>query len=73
VIKLLPEQERQMIECLREWGVKNKDYRRLTIEFREGAWAIALSSLHPAKVAKVAFGHGQTFGQAWDGVASRWI
>jgi hypothetical protein len=70
VIESLTEQERQMIECLRDWGVKNKDYWRLTLEFREGAWEIVLSSAHPARGTKVAVGAGQTFGQAWDGVAS---
>jgi hypothetical protein len=71
VIKSLTEQERQMIECVREWGVKNKHRRRLTIEFREGPWEIVLSSWHPGKrQPKVAVGGGQTFGQAWDAAAS---
>jgi hypothetical protein len=72
VIESLTEQECQMIECLREWGVKNKDYWRLAIEFRDGAWEIALWSSHPARGTKTEVGGGQTFGQAWGGVASRW-
>jgi hypothetical protein len=58
----------QMIECLREWGVKNKDYWRLAIEFRDGAWEIALWSSHPARGTKTEVGvakHSVRLGMAW--------
>lgn len=57
----LTEQERQLVEILREWD--HLGDHRLTIE-RHGAWDVALQQQDdPGRVIR---GIGPTFAEAWD-------
>jgi hypothetical protein len=58
------EQERQMIEILREQQTNSEDFS-ITIEHRDGAWDITFSATIDGK-AKRTRGTGASFGQAWD-------
>jgi hypothetical protein len=55
------EQERQLLEILREWAA---DEYRLEIERVDGAWEIGLFMGE-----KWARGFGNTFAEAWDDIA----
>jgi hypothetical protein len=63
----LSEQERQLIEILREW--EGDDEYRLEIGRAGGAWEIKLSASGEAKWAR---GVGTTFNEAWDNMAPSW-
>ena len=63
---LLSEQERELIETLREWGDKVKDAYAIRIEWRDGAWDIRLKALDTKMGAR---GTGKTFAAAWDDMA----
>jgi hypothetical protein len=62
------EQERQMLEVLREWNDLGENYR-LVIEHRDGAWELELTGSHPKRDAAKARGFGRTLSQAWDEMA----
>jgi hypothetical protein len=68
------DQEEQLLWALREWRGEI-DYR-VVIEFRDGAWEIALSARLPGKPPRsarpAARGVGKTFDEAWDNVAPTW-
>jgi hypothetical protein len=65
------EQERQLIEVLREWA--SDDEYRLEIERSSGAWEIKLSSpRNGPRQEKWARGVGGTFNEAWDNVERSW-
>jgi hypothetical protein len=68
-IEDLTEQEEQLLLMLREWG--GKDDYRIAIEFRDGAWQVALSG-HIYGQPKASRGVGESFGAAWDNVAPSW-
>jgi hypothetical protein len=61
------EQERQMIEILREWA--GEDEYRLSIERQGGAWDITLSGTIKGKRRGRARGTGATFDRAWDSMS----
>ena len=63
----ITEQERQMIEMLREWD-KSENYQ-LQIEIVEGAWDIALKEIGTPRGAR---GTGDSFNSAWDNMAPIW-
>jgi hypothetical protein len=65
----LSREERQLLQILHEWGGK-REYR-LTIEFRDGAWEIALTAA-PGGKSNTARGVGETFDQAWSNMAPTW-
>ena len=65
------EQERQLIEVLREWA--SDDEYRHEIERSSGAWEIKLSSpRNGPRQEKWARGVGGTFNEAWDNVERSW-
>jgi hypothetical protein len=57
------EQERQMLECIREQG--RHDRFRLTIELEEGVWQASMEAGGFVQVRGV----GASFDQAWDNMA----
>ena len=57
----LTEQERQLVEILREWDQLGEN--RLTIE-RHGVWGLVLERQGTGE--KVVRGTGPTFAEAWD-------
>jgi hypothetical protein len=63
------EAECQMLNILREWS--GNDNNRLTIEYRDGAWEIAMS-MTPHGKNHTARGVGATFDQAWDSINPTW-
>jgi hypothetical protein len=63
------EAECQMLNILREWS--GNDNNRLTIEYRDGAWEIAMSMTPHGKNQTVR-GVGATFDQAWDSINPNW-
>lgn len=65
----ISEQERQMVEILREWG--QRDDCRLLIELQDGAWNITLST-EPHDERHKARGTGASFNAAWDNVDPLW-
>jgi hypothetical protein len=60
-------QELQMLQMIREWS--GKDYYRLVLEHRDGAWEIELSIPEQKKTAR---GVGDTFDKAWDNMDPTW-
>lgn len=62
----ISEQERHMIEIVRENAGTNEFY--LSIERSEGAWEIDLSA-----GSRVARGVGSSFNDAWDNLAPLWV
>ena len=60
-------QELQMLQMIREWS--GKDYYRLVLERRDGAWEIELSIPLEKKIAR---GVGNTFDEAWDNTMPTW-
>jgi hypothetical protein len=67
--KRFTEQERQLIEILREWS--DSDDVRLELEYKDGVWEIILSRA-PHDSGHTARGTGATFAQAWDNVNPMW-
>jgi hypothetical protein len=63
------EQERQLIEVLREWASGDGVAYRLEISHADGAYEIKLSMPEQGKWAR---GVGSTLDQAWDNVAPGW-
>jgi hypothetical protein len=66
----LTEQERQLIECIREQ--RQHDFFRVEIELQDGAWNITLTERDGAKPVRSGRGVGQTFDQAWDNINPTW-
>jgi hypothetical protein len=64
----LSEQERQLIEIIREWS--GEDDFRLGVSFQSGEWEIVLS--RGAGDPNPCRGTGATFNQAWDEMAPAW-
>ena len=65
----LTEQERLMLEMLREWS--GKDDCCMLIEHRDGAWDIT-SSIAPHDVNHTARGTGASFVEAWNNMNPTW-
>jgi hypothetical protein len=70
----ITDQERQVIEILREQQSGPDNNFRLTIEHVDGAWEIAMSiTFHEAPDrAKRVRGVGASFDQAWDNMDPLW-
>lgn len=64
----LTDQERQMIEILREWDVSSGNFT-LSIERHDGVWDVALNELGTKKGAR---GAGENFDIAWDNMNPLW-
>jgi hypothetical protein len=64
----MTDQERQMLEMLREWNDLGENHR-LVIERRDGAWELELTGPHPKRDTAKARGVGRTLSQAWDEMA----
>jgi hypothetical protein len=62
-------QEEQMCEMIREQSAS--DEFRLTVERRDGAWDITLSTA-PHDQRRMSRGTGTTFNDAWDNMAPLW-
>lgn len=66
----MSEQERQLVECIREGATRDFDYFNITIVFEDGAWNVEMTSRRLGEPgAKRGRGVGGTFDQAWDDVA----
>jgi hypothetical protein len=66
-ITLACDQERLLIEMLRQWA--GDDQNQLEINREHAAWGDMLSEPAAQRVAR---GVGRTFAEAWDGMAPSW-
>jgi hypothetical protein len=64
------DQERQLIEILREWEGENDEYH-LMIGRADGAWELKLATRCKGRD-DWARGVGKTFAKAWDGMDPSW-
>ena len=65
------EQERQLLEVLRDHGVDVASEFRLLVQMQDGAWDVSLS-IAPHDELNTSRGTGSTFNDAWDNMALRW-
>jgi len=65
------EQERQMLEVIRDHGVDASSDFRLLIQRQDGAWDVTLS-VAPHDELNTSRGTGATFNAAWDNMAPLW-
>jgi hypothetical protein len=63
-------QESLLLGMMRDWS--GKDDCRMTIEHRDGAWEITMSTAPHGKD-HAARGVGATFDQAWDNMNPTWV
>jgi hypothetical protein len=64
------EQERQLLETLRDHGDAESDFR-LLVQKQDGAWDVTLS-IAPHDQLNTSRGTGSTFSDAWDNMAPLW-
>ena len=65
------EQERQLLEALRDHGLDAASDFRLLVQKQDGAWDVSLSiALHDEL--NTSRGTGSTFNDAWDNMAPLW-
>jgi hypothetical protein len=65
------EQERQLLEVLRDHGVDAASDFRLLVQKQDGAWDVTLS-IAPHDELNASRGTGPTFNDAWDNMAPLW-
>ena len=69
------EQERRMLQVLREWG--GADQHKKIIELQDGAWEITQTGILESRIdhrkyQSSAQGVGETFNEAWDNMSPTW-
>ena len=65
------EQERQLLEVLRDQGIDVASEFRLLVQMQDGAWDLSLS-IAPHDELNTSRGTGSTFNDAWDNMAPLW-
>ena len=65
------EQERQLLEVLRDHSVDVASEFRLLVQMQDGAWDLSLS-IAPHDELNTSRGTGSTFNDAWDNMAPLW-
>jgi hypothetical protein len=65
------EQERQMVEVVRDHRVDASSDFRLLVQRQDGAWDVTLS-IAPHDELNTSRGTGATFGDAWDNIELLW-
>ena len=65
------EQERQLLEVLRDHGVDAASDFGLLVQKQDGAWDVTLS-IAPHDQLNTSRGTGSTFDDAWDNMAPLW-
>jgi hypothetical protein len=65
------EQERQMLEAIRDHGLGTASDFRLLVQRQDGAWDVTLS-IAPHDELDTSRGTGATFNDAWDNLAPLW-
>ena len=65
------EQERQMLEAIRDHGGGTASDFRLLVQRQDGAWDVTLS-IAPHDELDTSRGTGATFNDAWDNLAPLW-